>query len=671
MSNQGSEQTKYEYLTADGRHYCTVTRTAEKDFFTEPRGLKGPHPLYRVEVLSGVSPDSLIIVTEGERDVHTLEALGLVAVTNKGGSNAVKQTDWSSLERFRKIVKFTDNDDAGRKHTETVVTVLGELPGSRQVITVSFPELPEKGDVSDWLEKIAEEIAGANGKSVEVCREKLLAYIEEHGNIITPGVHAAPNSSTEGDVSRLIREIPSPERYPLDVLPDVLHNAIGDVVQTVQVPVALAAQSFLAAAALAVQAHGHVLIDGRILPTSLYCLSVCDSGDRKSAVDKVVLRPHREWQQEQFREYETFLVQYKREEKAYKSTVTKAIGKAGNGNYAATLKAVENVGEEPVPPLIPVILITNMTSEALNQQLNIGLPYAGVFSDESGSLIGGYSMSKDHLLKTLSDFSSLWGGSDEIRVRVGSGLTNTQGKRLSMHLMAQPDVARILLGKRIAHTQGFFPRLLICWPETLRGTRKYQRRNLEDEASIQEYNARILDILNTEPVYSDTRKLCLNPRNVPLSKDAYEHWVAFHDKIESQNNPDGPLDAISGWASKAAEHAARIAGVLALLDDLYCQEIPVEYMMSGATLAEFYLHEMYRVHAQGEQDESTLRSDKLLQFMQEKRDEVNNVFSSEYLLQYGPKCIRDAVTLQDTLELLKEMDKIERVKARGKKWGLP
>lgn len=660
----------YTYLNADGSHYCTVTRTADKQFFAEPRGLKGPHPLYRVERLAGLPPDTRIFIAEGEKDVHSLEALGLIAVTNKGGSNAVEQTDWSPLERFQTIVKFTDHDEAGEKHTKAVARALLALPGSRTVIEVSFPDLPEKSDVSDWLEQHAGALEWNGAPDIEVNRKALFAYIRDHKRILTLKDLQADNANEEEDspIRSLLRAIPPSEHYPVDALPDSLRNVVRDVAGVVMVPEALAAQSFLAAAALAVQAHGNVEIDGRTYPVSLYCLSICESGDRKTAVDQIVLQPHRDWQQERFNVYDSDYSRFKIESRAYKNACTKAAGKAAT--YKDNLKAMENLGDEPLPPLVPTIFIGNMTAEALHQQLNAALPYLGVFSDESGAIIGGYSMSADHMLKTLSDFSKLWDGKGELRIRSSTGMTNTFGKRVSMHFMAQPDVARILLGKRIARTQGFLARMLPCWPETLRGSRTYQRFNLQNYASLQAYQSRVMHILNTEPKYSDARKLCLDIRTIPLSSEAYERWVKFHDEIEQQNGPDGPLNVIAGWASKAAEHAARIAGVLALFDDLNCPEISKECMNAGIQLALYYLGEMYRIHAQGEQEEETLKAEDLLQFMRERQESVSNTFTSEFLLQYGPNSIRNAVTLQETLELLKAMGAVKHIPGRGKKWGL-
>ena len=48
-----------------------------------------------------------------------------------------------------------DNDDAGRNHAAKVADALhGIVP---EIRVVSFPELPDHGDVSDWLDKCGTE----------------------------------------------------------------------------------------------------------------------------------------------------------------------------------------------------------------------------------------------------------------------------------------------------------------------------------------------------------------------------------------------------------------------------------------------------------------------------------------------------------------------------------
>ncbi|WP_338417802.1 DUF3987 domain-containing protein [Stutzerimonas balearica] len=66
--------------------------------------------------------------------------------------------------------------------------------------------------------------------------------------------------------------------YPVDALGEVLGDAANAIISAVQVPDALAAQSVLAAAAMAAQPHANVVRGGQEIPLSIFCLSVGDSG---------------------------------------------------------------------------------------------------------------------------------------------------------------------------------------------------------------------------------------------------------------------------------------------------------------------------------------------------------------------------------------------------------
>ena len=71
--------------------------------------------------------------------------------------------------------------------------------------------------------------------------------------------------------------------------------------------------------------------------------------------------------------------------------------------------------------------------------------------------------------------------------------------------------------------------------------------------------------------------------------------VGFSDAIEAQQAPGNDLAHVTGYASKAAEQAARIAGVLTLWQRLDAPEVAAETMGQGIELAQFYLGEAARL----------------------------------------------------------------------------
>ena len=93
-----------------------------------------------------------VYLPEGEKDVHSLEAWGLVASCNPGGSGSSHlYAGWTDYFRGRHIVILPDNDAPGRKHAAAVAAAL--LDGAASVRIVQLPGLPAKGDVTDWQDE--------------------------------------------------------------------------------------------------------------------------------------------------------------------------------------------------------------------------------------------------------------------------------------------------------------------------------------------------------------------------------------------------------------------------------------------------------------------------------------------------------------------------------------
>jgi hypothetical protein len=100
-----------------------------------------------VEMLA--EPGQPVCICEGPKDCETLRSLYFVAVTNPFGYAEWHQQHADRLHG-RRCVVFEDNDESGRRRTRTVVGTL-MLAGAASIRVVRFPELPEHGDVTDWL----------------------------------------------------------------------------------------------------------------------------------------------------------------------------------------------------------------------------------------------------------------------------------------------------------------------------------------------------------------------------------------------------------------------------------------------------------------------------------------------------------------------------------------
>jgi AAA domain len=110
-------------------------------------GLRLP---YRLPELLAAPATEPVFICEGEKDSNSVAALGLVATTNPGGAGKWSDVLSKWFAGKHTVYVLEDNDAAGHVHAAKVAASLqGIVP---EVRIVSFSELPEHGDISDWLE---------------------------------------------------------------------------------------------------------------------------------------------------------------------------------------------------------------------------------------------------------------------------------------------------------------------------------------------------------------------------------------------------------------------------------------------------------------------------------------------------------------------------------------
>jgi len=115
--------------------------------------------LYRLPQLLAADPTVPVYIVEGEKHVDRLMALGFVATTSPMGAGKW-QPEYANTLAGRKVVVLPDNDNPGRDHAQSIVASLYGL--AAEVRMLPLPDLPEKGDVLDWL---------GNGGTAEALRE--------------------------------------------------------------------------------------------------------------------------------------------------------------------------------------------------------------------------------------------------------------------------------------------------------------------------------------------------------------------------------------------------------------------------------------------------------------------------------------------------------------------
>lgn len=449
----------------------------------------------------------------------------------------------------------------------------------------------------------------------------------------------------------LMREIPAGEPYPVHAL-GPLQEAVEAVHDIRQASVGIAAQSALSVASLAVQGFANVETLGGDAPLSLFCLTIAESGERKSGCDRLLMRGVREHERAQAETWRAEMVEHEVAREIWAGKRKRMMNDAvGSDKIKATGAEADlrNLGPEPRPPLFPKLTVQEPTLEGLLKLYQTGRPALGLFSDEGGGFIGGHAMNRDNRLKTIAGLSKLWDGETLDRIRSGDGASDYPGRRLAVHLMAQPVAARPLMADPQASGQGFLARFLITEPLSAAGTRVRWGHDPASDMALAAFAARLTAILETpQPTGNTPQELA--PVRLPLSREARELLWRFYEAVERAQAAGGPMEHVRPYASKAAEQAARIAGVLTLWADLDAPEVTPQTMGWGVTLAQFYLSEARRLAEAALVSEETAKAEQLRKWLVESW-EHDEVLPSE-AMNRGPYKMRERKRLDGPLNML-------------------
>jgi hypothetical protein len=110
-----------------------------------------PRLLYGLDKLAAHPRDKAVFVVEGEKSAEAMRNLGIVAVSSLGGAQAAKQADWTPLDGYQMVYLLPDNDKSGEQYMKDVYGALITLETPPHVKVIRLSNLPDKGDIVDWI----------------------------------------------------------------------------------------------------------------------------------------------------------------------------------------------------------------------------------------------------------------------------------------------------------------------------------------------------------------------------------------------------------------------------------------------------------------------------------------------------------------------------------------
>ena len=144
----------FPYTDKEDNLVYNIVRFEPKDF--RPQRADGRWTLEEVEkvpyrlpqMLAAIKEGKDILILEGEKDCDNAAKLGLVATTFAGGAGKWRK-EYSKWFQEAKVICLPDNDDAGRKGMHLIASQISKVAES--VRWLELPNIPEKGDLSDWI----------------------------------------------------------------------------------------------------------------------------------------------------------------------------------------------------------------------------------------------------------------------------------------------------------------------------------------------------------------------------------------------------------------------------------------------------------------------------------------------------------------------------------------
>lgn len=242
--------------------------------------------------------------------------------------------------------------------------------------------------------------------------------------------------------------------------------------------------------------------------------------------------------------------------------------------------------------------------------------------------------------------------------------------------MLQPEAAARWVADETLRDQGLFSRLLVAAPRSIAGTRLFREPSADARPNLVAFGARVLNALERPPRTVEGTVAELDPRELPMTAEAQAMWREFADALERQLGPRGSLRPVQGLANKIPEHAARLAAVLALFENLDVPELDRETLARGIKLAQWYLGEALRLAEVGYIPEEVKLAEAALEWLRGEwslRGDVadGRLFSLPDLYQLGPNSIRHKEVASRAVAVLIDHGWVVKVEGTHRVRGVP
>lgn len=394
----------------------------------------------------------------------------------------------------------------------------------------------------------------------------------------------------------------------------------------------IACQEILGLMALALQPHIDVCLpyNNKVVPTSLYIVTVADPSDRKSTASEYAQQAALLWEDQLAKNTKearaVFVI-----ESAQFEVRRKAI--MADKGLTAKQKAFMIDREEPKPPADAILRTDRPTVEGIRDAVIGGVQNIGLYNDDGASFLGSYSMQKEQAQATAGLLSQWWGARPSNKTMSGRNVGRMDNYRFSCNLSIQPGIATQMFGNETFKAQGILTRFLMSWPDSegLHGTRLSEDPDPADQAAIDQFTQYAYSwFARPLPVDPETKKL--KPVVLEGTPEAKAMSAEWHDSLERKKATGGEFAHIRGFVGKALENAWRIAALLQTFHTAQFSLIEAEWLERALEIVEYYIHQHGNL-GDGMNRQELVDAYAVLQFLEEENDSRGDEFWSERTLR--------------------------------------
>ncbi len=282
-------------------------------------------------------------------------------------------------------------------------------------------------------------------------------------------------------------------------------------------------------------------------PVSFF-LTLAESGERKTAVDKLLMKPLYQQEMQLYSRYKSELAVWKNKEELLKAQKKALLSKLNKelrkgADESETLRQLEvlqkNSAEEPVRYKF---IFNDATTAAIKNQLCGKWRSVGIMSDEAGIIFDGYTLSE------LPFINKMWDGSVLSVDRKNEPEQMIENARMTLSLMVQPGLFDRYMERKgsVARDSGFLARCLISKPATTQGKR-FINGAVIPGGSLTAFHERLMELVPEAVLKNPVR---MNGIVCIFRLKRKKIFIEHYNVLEQDLSPSGPLSPFRGHVSK-------------------------------------------------------------------------------------------------------------------------